>query len=164
VFWTGLVLWLVSLLFGQVTIDPANRVYNRSRSQCVWASLETIGRHWGLTQLYGLTVIHKYPSGPSEANSVLNSKGIKAYWGSQSSLHDWQSLENAINGWHWPAAVGIGGVHMLLIVGVSKEEITIIDNVGSKALKEQKLSRKDFDRQWDGWWIVIPNPKDLREK
>lgn len=152
-------LWFLTLLLllciGQADVAQGNRVPNRTGSQCVWASLETIARHLGMTQLYDLTARYKSTAEPGTVNRVLSSRGIKHYW-HDTGKQDWVSLKNA-TAQHWPVAVGISGVHMLVVVDATDKGVKIIDNSDPKlAVREWDVGK--FKARWDGWYVAIPPP------
>jgi len=133
-------------------IAPSNLVPNRTGSQCVWVTLESIARHWGMTDLYNL---HNNlgTSGPGEVARVMIARHRHIYW-SPEGKQDWQSLANASAN-HWPVGVGLRGTHMLLLVDLTQTHATIIDNGGQKSGQRQVWTREYFASAWDGWFVTL---------
>lgn len=151
----ALVLAIFSLCLGEVFVAPRDRVANRSGAQCVWASLETIGRHFGIAPLYDLTAHYRGTSDPGEVSRVLGSRGVK-YYGRSEGPQDYQGLQSALAN-DWPVAVGLGGIHMLLLVDMDASSVKVIDNSDPR-LGVQQWPLQRFRQRWDGWYVTIPPP------
>jgi S1-C subfamily serine protease len=146
---TALLLLVASstALWGAVEIPPACRIPNRTGSQCVWSSLETLARFHGLDSLAShLTSEHKGTAGPGDVAAVLKRFGINY---EQSRSHDRAMLERAL-AQGLGAAIGVNGSHMVTLVGLDGSTASIIDNSDrSLSVRQIPLSR------WDGWAVVL---------
>lgn len=149
---------LLGCLLAEVNIAPQDRVFNKTGSQCVWCSLETIARHFHIAKLYDLTAKYKGTAGSGNVDSVLSSRGIKFYQGREGT-HDLQGIRSAISQ-DWPVAIGLRGVHMITLVDITQDSVKIIDN-SDPSLSVQKKSLRWFESAWDGWYVTIPPPVDL---
>lgn len=147
----------------QVPIPANCRVYNRSGSQCVWASLEVLARYHKISELYTLTQKYKHATGGGEVRRVLNGLHIK-YIMQDEGEYDTQILVDACAK-GWGAGVGLHGTHMVNVVHFKDGVVKIIDNSDS-SLKIRTLSMNQFLRSWDGWVVVLipPNPPEPPQK
>ncbi len=105
-----------------------------------------------MTHLYDLTQRHHNATGAPEVRRVLAPYGVKSYI-HDCGQQDWQSLYNAM-AWHWPIGVGIHGTHMLTLVDIGKDYVTVIDNSDS-TLREQRWTIAYFRRVFDGLYVCL---------
>jgi hypothetical protein len=142
----------------QVPIPKEFRTYNKSGSQCVWCSLETLARYHKIERLYDLTKKYKHASGPGEVARVLKDRDIKFF---QTEKKDISFLEEYVKNRKLGCGVGLNGTHAVNVVHFDKDIVKIIDN-SDRSLKIQTWSMKRFISQWDGWaFVLIP---DVEEK
>jgi hypothetical protein len=148
----------------QVPISKANRIYNKSGSQCVWVSIETLARHNGVKDIYeGDACISKHytwATGPGEVSKVLNSKYSNVKWkhiDSRSQLKPF--VKRYVTELKFGVGLAIPG-HMLTLIHYDESAgvVKVIDNSGSKSLQVQEWSMDKFDRLADGWVLVIFPP------
>lgn len=135
-------------------IAPANRIPNRTGSQCVWSSLETLARQHGITQLYNLTSNHRGLSGPGEVESLLRSRQVRFKQTTQGSMEFLRAAQG------YGCLIGLDGQHAVVCADVSADKVYILDNMDSE-LKIRAWSMEKFRSRWDGWAVVIyPNGSD----
>jgi hypothetical protein len=148
----------------QVKIAKANRVYNKSGSQCVWVSIETLSRHHGVKDIYeGDSRISKHytwATGPGEVNRVLTSKYPNVKW---RQIQGRSQLKPFVKKYVTEKKLGVGlGIpgHMLTLVHYDEDAkiVKVIDNGGSKALQVQEWTMERFDRIAEGWALVVFPP------
>jgi hypothetical protein len=144
----------------QVHIPKECRIFNRSRSQCVWCSLECLGRKHAIPATYTLTQRYKGTSGPGQAASVLQALGVKYYM--QTSNDKKFLITACANG--WGACVGLNGAHMINVVHYKDGVVKVIDNQGPHALEVQEWRENYFLSRWDGWAITLVPPLILPSK
>jgi hypothetical protein len=147
-------LQLLILLIADVTIAPEHRVPNRTNQQCVWASIETQARYWGITRLYHLTRDYDGPSDPALGLAVLWWHGVDCYW-SPRGEHNWSLLER-LAARRWPVAVAVEEDewrHMFLVIDVTKTTVTTLDNDVEFTVAQWPRDR--FNQIWNGWQIAI---------
>jgi hypothetical protein len=138
----------------QVPIPMNCRVPNKSGSQCVWCSIQTLGQYHKIESLCNLTDKYKSSTSEGPVRRVLDSLNIQYKMQSEGNK-DTQILIDACSK-GWGAGVGLNGTHMVNIVHFSKSEavVKIIDNSDS-SLKIQTWQMDQFMKRWDGWTVVI---------
>jgi hypothetical protein len=146
----------------QVPIPKADRVFNRSGSQCVWCSIECLGRYHGVKEVYEgngrLTKSYTWATGPREVYQVMRTRYPTVRW-KQITNHDIRFIKRYVTELKFGVALGVPG-HMLNVVHYDEEAriVKVIDNCGPKALKVQDWTLDRFNRFWDGWAIVVFPP------
>ena len=145
-------LLVLLVLLGDVHIAPAHRVPNRTGWQCVWSSMETIGRHHGMRDLYNLTE-YDGPVNPDIARSIIETRGHKCYWRPRGPAH-LEEVQRMLD-WHWPVSIEVAWAdwpisHMVVVEEVTPEFVRVIDDG-----HEQKWKREWFDGHWTGRYITI---------
>lgn len=139
-----------------IDVARANRVPNRTGSQCVGASIETLGRHHGLKALEGFAAAHpgNCPSAASAAEAVRRS-GVKCR-SQDTGNRDLAILLYAARG-GLGAVVGLNGTHAVTLVGYDPNErtVSLIDNQGPNALEVQTWPLSRFLGAWDGFTVVL---------
>lgn len=168
-----IILLLVNnLSFGKVKIADENCISNRPGGFCLYASLETLGRHHRIPKLYGL-VEKKYktlrtqkwdrngyrwePNGVSTWNDATRELDAKAIKYTLSVQRDYRLIERACND-------GIGCViglkpikgqtgHAVVLVEVTAEYVVMVDS--DHTWFPRSMTRADFERQWSGAALVF---------
>lgn len=148
----------------QVPVTKECRVFNKSGSQCVWCSIECLGRHHKIKELYEdnrrLTLHYTWATGPGEVSRVLSGRYPEVHW---KQIQNRASLKPFLRKYVAEKKLGVGlGIpgHMLNVVHFDEAAgiVKIIDNYGPKALQIQDWTMEKFDRLADGWAIVIFPP------
>jgi hypothetical protein len=148
----------------QVPIAKANRIYNKSGSQCVWVSIETLARHHGIKEIYeGENRISKHytwATGPGEVSRVLKSKYPTVQW---KHIQSRSQLKDFVKKYVTEEKLGVGLAipgHMLTLVHYDEAAkiVKVIDNGGPKALQVQEWTMERFERISDGWALVLIPP------
>jgi hypothetical protein len=134
-------------------IAPENRVRNRTGAQCVWASLETLARHWVIAACYDLTARHGGTSSPGEVAAVLSAKGVRF----TQSTRD-RSKQALIGAARYGCLVGLGGQHAICCVGANETAVWMIDNSGPDAGHIREWSWPTVLSRWDGWTCTLYPP------
>lgn len=143
----------------QVPIPKDCRVFNKSGSQCVWCSIESLARYHGIKELYEgntrITKTYTWATSPAEVKRVLNNNYGTVKW-KQIQNGDRNFIKKYVSEMKLGIAFGIPG-HMLNLVHYDEKNDTVkvIDNVGPKALQVQTWSIKKFNQMWDGWGLVV---------
>ncbi len=142
---------LLSLSVRADTIDLAQWQNNDSGSDCVHASIVNLLRIAGLDkdadafwQRYG----HTGEDSPPGLAAKLESMGIK-YWQGQGSK---EILLKAVKDGRG-AAVGMGGKHMLNVIGGDQENVVIRGNMNARGNKTEPWS--EFLGEFDGWTVIL---------
>lgn len=158
--------------FAKVEIADEDCISNRPGGFCLYASLETLGRHHRIPKLYGL-VEKKYqslgtqkwdghewrrqPDGVSnwrDATRELDAKRIKY---TLSRDHDYGLIQRACDD-------GFGCVidlkplqgqtgHAVVLLEVNAEYAVLVDS--DHLWFPRSMSRADFERQWGGGALIL---------
>lgn len=148
----------------QCPIPKGDRVKNYTGIQCVWSSIETLGRWAGEGKLVNPPLTSrrecKSYSGPGLSASVLNSLGVRFrqnYGDKQKGL---QMIREAM-------AEGRGALfdvpgHAMVIVHFSEREDRVcwIDN-SDNTLKAQTSTVERFMKRWGSWVLVVYAEDDI---
>lgn len=146
----------------QVPILRKHRVYNQTRCQCVWASLECLGRHHGIPSTYDLTqCYHGFCPDPNQALTVLRQRNIQGYM-LYPGVQNTKFLQHCCAK-GWGACVGLGYKHVVVIVHYKDGEVGFIDNNDSD-LQVKMCTEQEFLRHWDGFAITLYPPTPLVPK
>lgn len=142
----------------ECNIPQEARIYNRTGKQCVWASIETLGRYNKIPQLFGITSSKKYAKGANTYNVVNAFRELGLDHFTMSNRYDKKSgkalLIKALKEWRVGAAFSINNKHMVVAVDITDKYVKIIDNA-DKDLKVQTWSIDEFNKKFDGWVIVV---------
>jgi len=156
----GLNSLLFLLLFSCTTwavycpIPQDNRIYNQTGSQCVFCSLESIGRFCKDERLYDLTSIYKGTSGPGQINQLLTNRGVP-FQQTQNKKEGYKLLEQSTKN-SIPAMIGIYGTHAIVVVHYDPlaNRASIIDNV-DRDLRIKEITVTKLNSMMDGWTLIL---------
>lgn len=146
----------------QVPIPKDCRVYNKSGSQCVWCSIECLGRYHGVKEVFEgdrrLTKTYTWATNPGEVYRVMSAKYPTVKW-KQITNRDVRFIKKYVTELKLGIGLAIPG-HMLNLVHYDEEAgiVKVIDNCGPKALQVQDWTMDRFNRLWDGWALVVFPP------
>ena len=135
---------------GLVPIRPEHRVMN-VQGNCAWASVETLCRHLGITQGYGLSQ-GRHGASPSPMGHTLIAKGI--HFKQQVDRRDTSMIQDACKQ-GLGCMIGVHGNHAITCCGWNEEGPLVIDNTGPWALRVQQWSLAYFKQHFDGWTCVV---------
>lgn len=148
----------------QVDVPPTCRVRNRTGSQCVWASIETLARKHNIGRASDLTNFYGGVASEGDVNSVLQSRGFqleKHYYQSYRGM-TWNTTfipRACQHGWGACAGIGHGNIcHLVNVVHYKDGVVKIIDNFGPRALEVQEWPESKFLSLWNGWAISLVPP------
>jgi hypothetical protein len=152
----------------QCPIPKECRVFNKTGIQCVWASIETLGR-WAeckeLLEPEALTERSRCKSfaGPSDASEVLNKYKVRFEQSAQGREKGIALIKKAMKEkraclWSIP-----GHAMVICHYDEEKNEFMWIDN-SDRSLKIQKGTIQTFNKKWDGWILVIYANPDRFER
>jgi hypothetical protein len=151
----GLVLRPVPLPGGTTAaVPPGAPQPNRSGMQCVWCSLETLGRMHGVKALYGLTKTHTWPSGPGEVAQVLRRRDVRFRQTTNATL---AMVRDACERGLGCLVDVHNGRHAKVVVGFDEKrrKVWIIDNGGPFSCQIHEWSLDHFRNEFSGWVCVI---------
>lgn len=148
------------LLNVQVPIPMKDRVFNKTGIQCVWASLECIGRYAEEKKLYNITSLPdcKSYSSPAGAASKLRQLGVKF---EQTTSHGDRSLiHKAVVKEKRGVLFNIPGHAMVLVHYDEKNGIVKYINNSDPDLKIRTWTMEQFNKRWDGWVCAVYADED----
>jgi hypothetical protein len=145
-------------------IPSGDRAPNLTGIQCVWCSLQTIGRWAGEEKLYNLTDSPRCKSyaGPGDVAEVLGGLRVK-YKQSSNKAESIKLIKEAVKdgracGW------GMKNVHMMVLCHYDEDanRVHFIDNMKTREVNQiQILTVAEFMKIWDGWVVVIYPEKEI---
>lgn len=148
----------------QCPIPMSCRVKNGTGIQCVWSSIEMLGRWAEEPKLTNPPLTSrsdcKSYSSPSLAATRLNTLKVKFEQSYKSKTEGVQLLKKAMaegRGCLW----GVPG-HAMVIVHYNEEQDKMcwVDN-SDRSLKVQKTTIAGFNKRWDSWILVIYADNDI---
>jgi hypothetical protein len=148
----------------QCPIPKKDRVKNYTGIQCVYASIEMLGRWAEEPKLINPPITSrpecKGYSGPSQAAKILNNLNIKFEQSYGDKKKGVQLIKKAMDqgrGVLW----GVPG-HAMVLVHYSEEEDKVcwVDNSDSK-LRVQKTTISRFNERWNSWVLVVYADRDV---
>ena len=148
----------------QCPIPREDRVRNYTGIQCVWSSIETLGRWAGEEKLYNPPLTSRQQcksySGPALSASVLKSLNVKfeQTWGDKKL--GLEMIRKAMREGRG-ALFDVPG-HAMVIVHFDEDEDRVcwIDN-SDNTLKAQTSSVEKFMKRWGSWVLVIYADEDI---
>lgn len=136
-------------------VQEKNRINNNTGSQCVFSSIELVGRTIGETKLYNITKLPQCQglAGPGDVKRLLDSLDVK-FEQSNNKEKGRELIKEAMK-IGYPVVWGMGGFHALSLVHYDEiaNRVHYIDNVGPKTVKICSVEK--FNKMWDGWIIYI---------
>lgn len=147
-----------------VPIPIKDRVYNKTGIQCVWASVECIGRYAEEPKLINLTEDSECKSyaGPSSLASKLKKLNVK--FEQTTSRSDRSLIIKAVVKERRGCLFAVPGHAMVLVHYDEEHGIVKYINNSDKTLQIRTWTLKEFEQRWDGWICVIYADKDIIPK
>ena len=144
-----------------VPIPMENRVYNKTGIQCVWASIECLGRYAEEPKLTYLTNDKdcKGYASPSSLSKKLKSLNVK--FEQTTNRNDISLILKSIVKERRGCLFGVPGHAMVLVHFDQEKEIVKYINNSDKTLKVRTWNIKEFQQRWDGWICVIYADNDV---
>lgn len=148
----------------QCPIPRGDRVRNYTGVQCVWSSIETLGRWAGERRLVEPALTSrgkcKSYSGPALSASVLNSLGVRfrqTYGDKKKGLELIREAMSEGRG----ALFDVPG-HAMVLVHFSEREDRVcwVDN-SDNTLKAQTSTVEGFMKRWGSWVLVVYAEDDI---
>ena len=148
----------------QCPIPKQDRVKNYTGIQCVYSSIEMLGRWAEEPKLINPPITSrpecKGYSGPSQAAKILNKLGVKfeqSYGNKNKGLELIKRSMKQGRGVLW----GVPG-HAMVLVHYSEEQNRVcwVDNSDSK-LRVQQTTVSKFKERWNSWVLVIYADNDI---
>jgi len=148
----------------QVPIPKKDRIFNRTGTQCVWVSLETVGR-WAEEPKLVDPPISSRPecqsyANPSSVHRVLTKLGVKFEQTTSGLSSAMAMMKKATESGRGCVFTIPGHAMTMLHFDEAKDEVKWVDNV-DRTLKVQTTKISTYKRYWDTWVIIIyPDNED----
>lgn len=138
-----------------VPIPMKDRVFNKTGIQCVWASLECIGRYAEEKKLYDLTFDRDCQSYSSPSDAARKLSRLKVKFEQTTSVHDRSLIEKAVVRDRRGVLFGIPGHAMVMVHYDTEKQIIKYINNSDKDLKVRTWKMSEFNQRWDGWICAV---------
>lgn len=144
-----------------VPIPMKDRVFNKTGIQCVWCSLETIGRYAEEPKLIDMTELSdcKSYSGPDSAGRKL--RQLKVKFEQTTSRSDRSLLIKSVVKERRGCLFDVPGHAMTLIHYDEEKKIVKYINNSDRSLAVRTWTMDEFNRRWGGWICVIYADNDI---
>lgn len=148
----------------QCPIPKENRVKNYTGIQCVYSSIEMLGRWAEEPKLVNPPITSrpecKGYSGPSQAAKILSNLQVKFEQSYGNKIKGIELIKKAMKegrGALW----GVPG-HAMVLIHYSEDENRVcwVDNSDSK-LRVQQTTISKFQERWNSWVLLIYADKDI---
>lgn len=144
-----------------VPIPKEDRVFNKTGIQCVWASIESLGRFAGEGKLLEITKHEDCQGYASPVTLALKLKALGVDFKQTTNKKDKSLLIQSVVNDRRGCLFGIPGHAMVLVHYDEKESIVKYINNSDKNLKVRTWSLEEFNQRWDGWICVIYPENDI---
>lgn len=138
-----------------VPIPMKDRVFNKTGIQCVWASLECIGRYAEEKKLINLTNDPECKSYSSPSGAERKLKQLRVRFEQTVNHSDKSLIHKAVIKEKRGVLFGIPGHAMVMVHYDESKGIMKYINNSDKELKIRTWSIEEFNRRWDGWICAI---------
>ena len=144
-----------------VPIPMKDRIYNKTGIQCVWASLECIGRYAGEKKLYDLTSDKDCQGYSSPSSAAHKLKQLHVRFEQTTRTEDRSLIEKSVVKERRGVLFGIPGHAMVMVHYDKDKQIIKYINNSDKELKIRTWKMSEFDQRWDGWICAIYADYDI---
>lgn len=144
-----------------VPIPMKNRVFNKTGIQCVWCSLETLGRFAEEPKLIDMTEMPDCKSYASPNSAGFKLRQLKVRYEQTTSKTDRSLLIRAVVNERRGCLFDVPGHAMTLIHYDEEKKIVKYINNGDSSLAIRTWTMNEFNRRWDGWICVIYADNDI---
>lgn len=144
-----------------VPIPMKDRVFNKTSIQCVWCSLETIGRYAEEPKLIGLTDQSDCKSYASPSSAARKLKALGVRFEQTTSTSDRSLIIKSVVKERRGCLFAIPGHAMTLVHYDEAKGIVKYINNSDRTLKIRTWTMEEFNRRWDGWVCVIYADRDI---
>lgn len=144
-----------------VPIPMKDRVFNKTSIQCVWCSLETIGRYAEEPKLIGLTKLKKCQGFASPNSTAIMLNQLHVRFEQTTSKYDRRLIIKSIVKEKRGCLFSIPGHAMTLVHYDEKKGIVKYINNSDTSLQIRTWTMDQFNQKWDGWICVIYADKDI---
>jgi hypothetical protein len=144
-----------------VPIPMKDRVPNYTGIQCVWVSIEALGRYAEEPKLINLNKNSecKSYSGPASAARKLKQLGVK--FEQTTSKSDRSLIIKSVAKERRGCLFAVPGHAMVLIHYDEEKGVVKYINNSDPTLKVRTWTMEEFNKRWDGWILVIYADNDI---
>lgn len=144
-----------------VPIPMKDRVFNKTGIQCVWATLECIGRYANEPKLINLTDLRdcKNYASPFSVSRKLTQLDVK--FKQTNSKSDVSLIIKSIVDERRGCLFSVPGHAMTLVHYDEKNQIVKYINNSDPLLLIRTWSMTEFQKRWDGWICTIYADQDI---
>jgi hypothetical protein len=147
-----------------VPIPMKDRVYNKTTIQCVWASIECLGRYAQEPKLINL-IDNKDCKGYASPSSLSNKlKKLNVKFEQTTSRSNRSLIVKSVVKERRGCLFGVPGHAMVLVHYDESKGIVKYINNSDRTLKIRTWTLKEFNQRWDGWICAIYADKDVIPK
>jgi hypothetical protein len=137
-----------------------------TKGQCVWSSLQNMGRQIGETKLYNLTKDRRCQGGanPSDVNRVLTALGVKFEQAYGNRKEAYALIERGLAEGR-PCIISYDTAHVINIVHFDRDanKVAVVNNHGDR-FQTQYMDLAEFDRRFKGWVCIVYGPPEAEAK
>ena len=144
-----------------VPVPIEDRVFNETGIQCVWASIECLGRYANEPKLIGITNHPDCKSYASPSSLASKLKKLNVKFEQTTSRSDKSLIIKSVVKDRRGCLFAIPGHAMTLVHYDEQEGIVKYINNSDRSLKIRTWTMKEFNQRWDGWICVIYPDVDL---
>jgi hypothetical protein len=149
------------LEYTMVPIPMKDRVFNKTSIQCVWCSLETIGRYAEEPKLIGLTDLLDCKSYASPASASAKLKQLNVKFEQTTSKSDRSLIIKSVVKEKRGCLFAIPGHAMTLVHYDEQKNVVKYINNSDKTLQIRTWTIEEFNKHWDGWICAIYADNDI---
>lgn len=144
-----------------VPIPMKDRVFNKTGIQCVWCSLETIGRYAEEKKLINLTDLADCKSYASPSSAAVKLRQLKVTYEQTTSKSDRSLIIKSVVKERRGCLFAVPGHAMTLVHYDEQKGIVKYINNSDSTLKIRTWTMDEFNRRWDGWICAIYADNDI---
>ena len=143
-----------------VDIPLSERVYNRTGIQCVWSTLETLGRFADEPKLFNLSTQKDCQAfgNPKSVAAKLNKFQVKF---EQSNNHDRKLILKSVVNERRGCLFSVPNHVMTLVHYDEQKGIVKYINNSDELLEIRTWTMEEFNKRWEGWICVIYADRDI---
>jgi len=147
-----------------VPIQMKDRVYNKTGIQCVWASIECVGRYAEEPKLIGLTKDKECQSYASPSSLSAKLKKLNIKYEQTTSRNDRSLIIKSVVKERRGCLFAVPGHAMTLVHYDAIKGIVKYINNSDRSLQIRTWTMKEFEQRWDGWICAIYADNDIIPK
>ncbi len=137
-----------------------------TKGQCVWSSIQNMGRQIGEPKLFNLTKDPRCQGGanPSDVHRVLTALDVKFEQAHGNRKDAYKLIEKGLSEGR-PCIISYGRAHVINVVHYdpSANKVGVVNNHGDR-FQTQYHTLSEFDRLFKGWVCIVYGPPEAEAK